>query len=141
MVAALPDDISERELKKQFEKFGEIGDCFVPRFRDSNRGRGFAFVRFCEKRDRDDCVDDLERRPMEMCGKTLRVEKAKDRPVPGGEGWLPEGKRPPTDPRYERRRSRSRSRDRRYRSRSRDRGSRRDRYSRSRSRDRYRSRR
>merc|ERR1712071_675802 len=49
MVAALPDDITERELKKLFEKFGEIGDVFVPRFRDSNRGRGFAFVRFFEK--------------------------------------------------------------------------------------------
>jgi len=144
MVAALPDDITERELKKLFEKFGEIGDVFVPRFRDSNRGRGFAFVRFFEKRDRDECIDELERHPLEMAGKTLRAEPAKDRPRPGGDGWLADGKRPPLDPRDERRggryRSRSRSRDRghrssrRDRSRSRDRGSRR----RSRSRDRYR---
>jgi len=142
MVAALPDDITERELKKLFEKFGEIGDVFVPRFRDSNRGRGFAFVRFFEKRDRDECIDELERHPLEMAGKTLRAEPAKDRPRPGGDGWLADGKRPPLDPRDDRRRyrSRSRSRDRSYRSsrrdrsRSRDRGSRR----RSRSRDRYR---
>jgi len=143
MVAALPDDITERELKKLFEKFGEIGDVFVPRFRDSNRGRGFAFVRFFEKRDRDECIDELERHPLEMAGKTLRAEPAKDRPRPGGDGWLADGKRPPMDPRDERRggrRSRSRSRDRghrssrRDRSRSRDRGSRR----RSRSRDRRR---
>lgn len=131
MVAALPDDISERELKKLFEKFGEIGDVFVPRFRDSNRGRGFAFVRFAEKRDRDDCIDELERHPLEMAGKTLRAEPAKDRPRPGGDGWLAEGKRPPTDPREDRRR----------RSRSRDRGGHSRRRSRSRSRDRYSSRR
>jgi len=141
MVAALPDDVTERELKKLFEKFGEIGDVFVPRFRDSNRGRGFAFVRFFEKRDRDDCIDELERNPMDLAGKTLRAEPAKDRPRPGGEGWLAEGKRPPLDPREDRRRRRSRSRSRdRYRSR-RSRSRSRDRYrrrSRSRSRDRYR---
>merc|ERR1711881_66294 len=74
MVAALPDDISERELKQTFEKYGEIGDCFVPRFRDSNRGRGFAFVRFCSERDRDDCVDESERKTITLGGRDLRIE-------------------------------------------------------------------
>lgn len=138
MVAALPDDISERELKKTFDKFGEIGDCFVPRFRDSQRGRGFAFVRFYEKRDRDDCLEEMERKPLKIDGRELRAEAAKERPKPGGPGWEPTGRRPPLDYREERRRGdryddRRRDRDRysdrsRRRSRSRSRSPRRDRY-------------
>jgi len=51
MVNALPDDCNEEQLREKFDKFGEIGDCFVPKYRDSGRCRGFGFVRFVEKSD------------------------------------------------------------------------------------------
>ena len=34
-----------------FEKFGDVGDVFIPTDRESGRPRGFAFVRFNNKKD------------------------------------------------------------------------------------------
>ena len=34
-----------------FEKFGDVGDVFIPTDRESGRPRGFAFVRFYNKKD------------------------------------------------------------------------------------------
>ena len=51
MVNGLPDECCEDDLRKHFDQFGEIGDCFVPKFRDTGRCRGFGFVRFVEKAD------------------------------------------------------------------------------------------
>ena len=33
-------------LKEAFNKFGEIGDVYIPRDRNTGEGRGFGFVRF-----------------------------------------------------------------------------------------------
>merc|ERR1711976_1041405 len=124
MVNALADDVREEDLRRKFEKYGEVGDCFVPRFRDSGRCRGFGFVRFVKEDDMEYALESLEKDPVTLFGRQIRAEKAKQRPRPGVEGWREEGKPVPTDPRNDRRRSRSRDR---YRSRSRDRYSRRDR--------------
>merc|ERR1712178_465136 len=140
VISGIPRDYKEDDLKDHFEKFGKIGDVFVPRDQYEGGNRGFGFVRFVEKDDRDDAVDEYEKEPLRMDGKDVKVEAARDRPKPGRPGWDPERARRDRD-RRERRyrsRSRSRSRDRRRRSRSRSRDryrSRRDR-SRSRSRDR-----
>jgi len=34
-----------------FEKYGDVGDVFLPTERETGRSRGFAFVRYYEKRD------------------------------------------------------------------------------------------
>ena len=34
-----------------FEKFGDVGDIYMPTERGTGRSRGFAFVRFYDKRD------------------------------------------------------------------------------------------
>ena len=34
-----------------FEKYGDVGDVYIPLERGSGRSRGFAFVRFYDKRD------------------------------------------------------------------------------------------
>ena len=34
-----------------FEKYGEVGDVFIPSDRETGRTRGFAFVRFYDKKD------------------------------------------------------------------------------------------
>merc|ERR1712026_185571 len=126
VISGIPRDFKEDDLRDEFEKFGKIGDIFVPRDRYEGGNRGFGFVRFVEKD------------PLRLDGKEVKIEAARDRPKPGRPGWDPERARRDRD-RRERRyrsRSRSRSRDRRRRSRSRSRDRYRSRRDRSRSRDR-----
>ena len=33
------------DLKPLFEKYGEVGDVYMPKERETGRSRGFAFVR------------------------------------------------------------------------------------------------
>ena len=40
-----------QDLKEVFEKYGEVGDVFIPSDRETGRTRGFAFVRFYDKKD------------------------------------------------------------------------------------------
>ena len=49
----LPNDVSIDEIKDVFGKFGEIGDVFLPKDRDTGDTRGFGFVRFVKKEDQD----------------------------------------------------------------------------------------
>lgn len=124
------------QLRKIFDKFGDIGDIYIPRDHRTKESRGFAFVRFYERDDAEDAMDELDGQMVD--GRPLRVQVARY-------------SRPDRDPRRDRgrgygrghrdrNRSRSRSRDRRRRSRSRSRDRRRRSRDRSRSpRDRSRS--
>merc|ERR1712241_1239041 len=137
MVSLKIDNLSYRTdtetLRRKFGKYGEIGDVYIPKDRRNGESRGFAFVRYLDKRDAEDAIDGLN--GMDLDGRELRVDYARH-------------ERPPLDRRSERggdrrrrSRSRSRSRDRRRRRRSRSRSrSHERRRSRSRSRDNRRSR-
>lgn len=109
LVSDLPDDMTKREMEEKFDRYGKIGDIFLPRHRDHGRGRGFGFVRFYERYAQEDCVAEAKKRGIRIDGRDLRIDFAHTRPPVG-----------------ERRRSRSRSRSpprrRRSRSRSRSRG-------------------
>jgi len=114
------------QLKRLFDKFGDIGDIYIPRDHRTKESRGFAFVRFYEREDAEDALDEMDGQMYD--GRPLRVQVARySRPdqrrgYSGGGGG--------------RRGGRSRSRDRRRRSRSRDKRRSRSRDRRSRSRDR-----
>ncbi|OWZ09249.1 Mannitol dehydrogenase [Phytophthora megakarya] len=73
----VPFQIGSDELRELFSKFGEIGDVYIPRARGSNESRGFAFVRFVEKRDAEDAIEGME--GQEFQGRDLRVQFAKQR--------------------------------------------------------------
>merc|ERR1719186_833029 len=103
---------TNEDLEYLFEKYGRVGDVYIPKEKYSKESRGFAFVRFIDKRDAEDAMDALDGRLYD--GRELRVQMAKYG-------------RPDND----RNRRRSRSRDRRSRSRNR-RSKSRDRRSRSR---------
>lgn len=138
-ISDLPRDIRYDDLRPKFEKFGRIGDLFMPRDRDTKEFRGFGFVRYHDKRDMEDCLYEYERRGPRILGKEICVQLAPERPFAPGKSGEQE-KRFSSFPGHKRRsRSRSRSRDRR-RSRSRSSSSESSR-SRSRSRSRTRSRR
>ncbi|XP_035387027.1 serine/arginine-rich splicing factor 2b isoform X2 [Electrophorus electricus] len=118
---------SPETLRRVFEKYGRVGDVYIPRDRYTKESRGFAFVRFHDKRDAEDAMDAMDGAILD--GRELRVQMARyGRPPDSYYGGGP-----PRSPRQRRRkRSRSRSRSQ-SRSRSRNSRSRSRSYSRSRS--------
>ncbi|KAJ9580205.1 hypothetical protein L9F63_004148, partial [Diploptera punctata] len=122
MVSLKVDNLTYRttpeDLRRVFERCGEVGDIYIPRDRFSRESRGFAFVRFYDKRDAEDALDAMDGRLLD--GRELRVQMARYG-------------RPSSPYRRHSRRRRSRSRSRR-RSRTRSRSRSRSRHSRSRSR-------
>ncbi|XP_044253781.1 serine/arginine-rich splicing factor 2 isoform X2 [Tribolium madens] len=121
MVSLKVDNLTYRttpeDLRRVFERCGDVGDIYIPRDRFTRESRGFAFVRFYDKRDAEDALDAMDGRMLD--GRELRVQMARYG-------------RPTSPHRRYRGRRRSRSRSRYSRSRSRSRGKR----SRSRSRNR-----
>eukprot|EP00933_Yihiella_yeosuensis_P057630 TRINITY_DN5759_c0_g1_i1.p1 TRINITY_DN5759_c0_g1~~TRINITY_DN5759_c0_g1_i1.p1 ORF type:complete len:187 (+),score=26.37 TRINITY_DN5759_c0_g1_i1:175-735(+) len=122
-------DTRKEEVWELFERCGKIGDVYLPREHSTQQNRGFAFVRFHEKKDAEMAVQDMDGQDFQ--GNKLRVNFAQ---VARGNDPRSRGKG------GGRRRSRSRSRRRRRRSDSRRSRSRRRRDSRSRSRGRGRGR-
>ncbi|XP_034448550.1 serine/arginine-rich splicing factor 2b isoform X4 [Hippoglossus hippoglossus] len=51
---------SPETLRRVFEKYGRVGDVYIPRDRYTKESRGFAFVRFHDKRDAEDAMDAME---------------------------------------------------------------------------------
>jgi len=47
----LPYRAAGEDLKPLFDKFGEVGDIYLPTERGTGRSRGFAFVRYYDRRD------------------------------------------------------------------------------------------
>ncbi|KAK3588446.1 hypothetical protein CHS0354_005537 [Potamilus streckersoni] len=130
MVSLKVDNLTYRttpeDLRRSFEKYGKVGDVYIPRDRFSRESRGFAFVRFYDKRDAEDAMDAMD--GIIMDGRELRVQMARY-----GRPEEPYRRGPPR--RYgSRRYSRSRSRSRSRRSRSKDKHRRKRSYSRSKSR-------
>lgn len=143
MVSLKVDNLTYRttpeSLKRMFERYGDVGDVYIPRDRFTQESRGFAFVRFYDERDADDAIKALDGSTMD--GRELRVQLAKHaRPAQssGRRGGAPQrsrGRRRSDSRSRSRSRSHRRRRSSRSRSRSQSNHSRHNR-SRSRSRDR-----
>lgn len=137
----------EDELRKKFDRFGDIGDIYLPMDRDTRKCRGFAFVRFYKKDDMLDAVDAF-RDGLSIDGREIRVEQAEERLPPRDRGRRSRspyrgGNNYRRDDNYRDNRRNDYNRRDNYRRDSRDRYDRRDsrdsyRRDRSRSRDRYR---
>jgi len=125
-VGNLPFQTQHDDLKILFGKYGDIGDIFLPTDRNTGRPRGFAFVRYQDKRDAEDALDALNGRTFD--GRDMRISIDEGRPggPRGGGDRRGGGRGGDRDGGRDRRRDRSRSRSggRRERSRS---GGRRDR--------------
>eukprot|EP00794_Sanderia_malayensis_P009238 gene9238-10212_t len=83
---------SIEDLERYFDKYGDVGDIYIPRDRHRRESRGFAFVRYYEKRDAEDAIDGLDGHVID--GREIRVTLAKyDRPTDnvsrGGGGRRP----------------------------------------------------
>eukprot|EP00429_Kryptoperidinium_foliaceum_P042304 CAMPEP_0176119334 /NCGR_PEP_ID=MMETSP0120_2-20121206/59999_1 /TAXON_ID=160619 /ORGANISM="Kryptoperidinium foliaceum, Strain CCMP 1326" /LENGTH=92 /DNA_ID=CAMNT_0017453731 /DNA_START=42 /DNA_END=317 /DNA_ORIENTATION=+ len=71
---SLPDRWTPEELKDLFNKYGEIGDVFIPREKYSERSRPFAFVRYFRESDAREAIKKLN--GYKMGGSMLTVSKA-----------------------------------------------------------------
>jgi splicing factor, arginine/serine-rich 2 len=58
------------DLRRVFERCGEVGDIYIPRDRNTRESRGFAFVRFYDKRDAEDALQEMDGRVLD--GRELR---------------------------------------------------------------------
>lgn len=66
---------SPETLRRVFEKYGRVGDVYIPRDRYTKESRGFAFVRFHDKRDAEDAMDAMDGAILD--GRELRVQMAR----------------------------------------------------------------
>lgn len=67
--------ISPEELKPIFERYGEVGDIYIPRDRFTKESRGFAFVRYFDRRDAEDAMDKMDGYVLD--GREMRVQTAR----------------------------------------------------------------
>eukprot|EP00088_Acartia_fossae_P031949 TRINITY_DN32734_c0_g1_i1.p1 TRINITY_DN32734_c0_g1~~TRINITY_DN32734_c0_g1_i1.p1 ORF type:complete len:185 (-),score=41.44 TRINITY_DN32734_c0_g1_i1:142-696(-) len=80
----LPYRTHPEDLKPLFEKYGDVGDIYLPTERGTGRSRGFAFVRYYDRRDAEDALDELNGRTYD--GRELRIKIDEGRPNRGGGG-------------------------------------------------------
>ena len=66
---------SPETLRRVFEKYGRVGDVYIPRDRYTKESRGFAFVRFHDNRDAEDAMDAMDGALLD--GRELRVQMAR----------------------------------------------------------------
>eukprot|EP00427_Karlodinium_veneficum_P019579 CAMPEP_0169125236 /NCGR_PEP_ID=MMETSP1015-20121227/34771_1 /TAXON_ID=342587 /ORGANISM="Karlodinium micrum, Strain CCMP2283" /LENGTH=157 /DNA_ID=CAMNT_0009188747 /DNA_START=77 /DNA_END=551 /DNA_ORIENTATION=+ len=69
-----PEKWTIEELREVFEKYGEVGDVFIPREKYSERPRGFAFVRYYSEKDAKEAIKEMNGKKFD--GTILTVSKA-----------------------------------------------------------------
>lgn len=73
MISLKVDNLTFRttmeEVEEVFQKYGKIGDVYIPRDKETRRSRGFAFVRYYNEEDAEAAVEHLN-------GKVSRFARA-----------------------------------------------------------------
>lgn len=57
--------------------YGEVGDVYIPRHFRSNDPKGFAFVRFLDRRDMEDAQRAMD--GQEIDGREIKIQEAKEK--------------------------------------------------------------
>ena len=73
----IPFQATIESLTELFEKYGEVGDVYIPRHFGSTEPKGFAFVRFAKQADGEDAMESLNGK--EIDGRNLRVQVARQK--------------------------------------------------------------
>ncbi|PKY08039.1 RNA-binding domain-containing protein [Aspergillus campestris IBT 28561] len=71
-------------LREGFSKYGAVEEAVVVKDRDTNRSRGFGFVRFASDQDADAAMNAMNNQ--EFDGRIIRVDKASERSDRSGGG-------------------------------------------------------
>ena len=91
-VGNLSYDVTEEDLKKTFENFGEIESVKIIKDNYSGRSKGFGFVEMPNNADAQSAINSLNDK--ELQGRTLNVNKARPRTENrGGKGGFGGGRR------------------------------------------------
>jgi len=89
-VANLAREVTEDELKKAFEEFGEVESVNIIKDKYSGDPKGFGFVQMPSKKEGQSAIDNLNGK--ELQGKPLNVNEARPRTDRGGGGFGRGGK-------------------------------------------------
>ena len=76
-VGNLPREITEDELKKAFEEFGQVESANIIKDKYSGDPKGFGFVQMPSKEEGQSAIDNLNGK--ELQGRTLNVNEARPR--------------------------------------------------------------
>jgi len=82
-VGNLSHDVTDEDLRQEFETFGQVESATVIKDKFSGESRGFGFVEMPSKEEATAAISGLEER--ELKGKKINVNEAKPRPT-GGRG-------------------------------------------------------
>ena len=77
-------ETTEQELRDMFSEYGEVESVSVIQDRQTGRSRGFGFVTMPSDDEAQAAIDGLNEK--EVNGRTLKVNKAKERTGGGGGG-------------------------------------------------------
>ncbi|XP_053682783.1 zinc finger CCHC-type and RNA-binding motif-containing protein 1-like [Sabethes cyaneus] len=75
-VANLPFDLTNIDVRKLFEKYGQIARVTILRDRHSRKSQGVAFVLFTNSKDAEQCCTAVNN--VQMFGRTVKASIAKD---------------------------------------------------------------
>jgi RNA recognition motif-containing protein len=94
-VGNLSYSVTEEELQKAFEAFGEVSSINIITDQYSGRSKGFGFVEMPGKEEAEAAINGMNGK--EIAGRTLNVNEARPRPDKGRGGG---GRRPGGRSRY-----------------------------------------
>jgi len=83
-VGNLSRDMTEEELRKEFEAFGKVESVNVIKDKYSGQPRGFGFVEMPEKAEAQAAITGLKGKVLQ--GRTIDVNEARPRTEGGGRG-------------------------------------------------------
>ncbi len=81
-VGNLSYDVTKEDLNEVFTEYGEVKRVHIPTDRETGKMRGFAFVEMNSDDQEDQAISTLD--GAEWMGRTLKVNKAKEREQRGG---------------------------------------------------------
>eukprot|EP00602_Paraphysomonas_sp_CaronLab_P007579 CAMPEP_0185021480 /NCGR_PEP_ID=MMETSP1103-20130426/4166_1 /TAXON_ID=36769 /ORGANISM="Paraphysomonas bandaiensis, Strain Caron Lab Isolate" /LENGTH=197 /DNA_ID=CAMNT_0027553025 /DNA_START=34 /DNA_END=625 /DNA_ORIENTATION=- len=76
LVRNISYNVSSSEIRRMFEKYGDVRDVYIPLDHYTQRPRGFAFVEFHDGRDARDALENLDGRQLD--GRDIKIVFAKE---------------------------------------------------------------
>ncbi|KAJ6000170.1 hypothetical protein N7481_000579 [Penicillium waksmanii] len=73
---------TDDSLREGFSQFGQVVEAIVIKDRETMRSRGFGFVKFASDEEATVALEQMNGQEFE--GRTLRIDKASERPPQGG---------------------------------------------------------
>jgi len=90
-VGNLSHDVTDEDLRQEFETFGQVESATVIKDKFSGESRGFGFVEMPSKEEASAAISGLEER--ELKGRKINVNEAKPRPTGRGGGGRGDSRR------------------------------------------------